>query len=433
MASPVEIIDKKVDSESTKLDQKFNSKYFWSSVGLLIGLLVLALIFAWKIPIFDFSVPSDTERWGQYGDFVGGIIGTAITFISILFLYRAYKEQHLANISSKEVNKAIIDDNSKNRVIAGQQLYSESLRRFDDNFKSLMSLYQQSVLCYKSSSFADGKSSLSNLITQYIVSTPYLSKDVYTKRTQSAVILFDDFITKNRTIVNAHMRLLYQMFSLLDAEYINEEDKIIYAKTLRSQLTDEELILIRYNCMTRRGAKMKYPVFHYNILKHLPYLDLFEFKMYRSGLSNKQVNLLNDELIFYRKEICNLFLTESSTDKIFNPPNYSNRYGLRIVLNKSNTRYSFTLEKTVPRPGRNYNQLNTVFDKINIDDLECLLFDFHIELFRHSSFRIVNRAVKYGHKHNTTSRCTAITITAECNNPIIVSYFQIEKPKALVH
>lgn len=433
MESPVEIIEEKVNEESTKLDQKFNCKYIWSGIGLVIGLFILAFIFAWKIPFFDFSVPSDTERWGQYGDFVGGIIGTAITFISILFLYRAYKEQHLANLSSQEVNKTIIEDNSKDREIAGQQLYSEILRQFDDNFKSLMSLYQQAVLCYKSSSFADGKSSLSNLISQYIASTPYSSKDVYTKRTQSAVILFDDFITKNRTAVNAHMRLLYQMFSLLNAEYIEEEDKIIYAKTLRGQLTDEELILIRYNCMTRRGAKMKYPVFHYNILKHLPYLELFEFKMYRKTLSNRQINLLNDELIYYRKEICNLFLAESSTDKLFNPQNYSNRYDLRIALNKSNTKYSFTLEKTAPRPGRNYNQMNPVFDKISVDDLEGLLYDFHIELFRHSSFRILNRTVKYNHKHNTTGIFTSINITAESKNPIIVSYFQIENPKALVN
>ena len=433
MESPVEIIEEKVYEESTKLDKKFNCKYIWSGIGLVIGLLVLALIFVWRIPVFDFSVPSDTERWGQYGDFVGGIIGTAITFISILFLYRAYKEQHLANLSSKEVNKTIIEDNSKNREIAGQQLYSEFLRQFDDNFKSLMSLYQQAVLCYKSSSFADGKSSLSNLISQYIASTPYSSKDVYTKRTQSAVLMFDDFITKNRTAVNAHMRLLFQMFSLLDADYIEEEDKIIYANTLRSQLTDEELILIRYNCMTRRGAKMKYPVFHYNILKHLPYLDLFEFKMYRKGLSNKQINLLNDELIFYRKEICKLFLLESATDKAFHPIDYSKRYSLKINLNKTNTSYKFILEKTAPKAGRNYNPLIPIFDKFSINDLETLLVDFHYELFRHSNFRILNRDIKLVHKVESNGSDFTIAITAESRNPIIVSYFQIENPKAMVN
>lgn len=432
MASPVEIIDQKVDSESTKLDRKFKSKYIWSGVILVVGLLVLALVFVWKIPFFNFNVPADTERWGQYGDFVGGIIGTAITFISILFLYRAYKEQHLANISSKELNKAIIAENANNNDIAGQQLYSEILRQFDGNFKSLMSLYQQAVLCYKSSSFADGKSSLSNLISQYIASTPYSSKDVYTKRTQSAAILFDEFITKNRTVVNSHMRLLYQMFSLLDAEYIEEDDKIFYAKMLRGQLTDEELILIRYNCMTRRGAKMKSPVFHYNILKHMPYLDLFEFKKYRTGLSNKHINLLNDELIYYRKEICNLFLLESATDKVFNPVDYSKRYSLRIELNKANTSYKFKFERTAPKPGRNYNPLIPVLDKISINDLTDLFLDFHYELLRHSNFRILNRDVKYSHCIKNNGADYTIIITAESNNPIIVSYFQIEKPKAMI-
>jgi hypothetical protein len=55
------------------------------------------------------------------------------------------------------------------------------------------------------------------------------------------------------TIVNAHMRILYQLFTLLETDDIEDNYKIRYTKLLRSQMTDKELILIRYNCMTGRG------------------------------------------------------------------------------------------------------------------------------------------------------------------------------------
>ena len=266
MGNPVEINDKVLD-ESQKLDEKF---YRYGTIGFIAFCFVLLLTltcFIWRFPFFEFDYPIDSERWGQLGDFFGGIIGTIITFLSVIFLYKAFKEQRLANVEAHEVNAEIIKQSEQSSNL-------NKLQHFDANYCTLLNLYKDAIAGYKSSSklIPVGKASMSNLISSYIASTTFSNNEVYKKRTKKALNIFNDFFAKNMTVVNAHMRILYQIFNMLTISNIDENDKILYAKLLRSQMTDEELILIRYNCMTIRGNKMQLLVFQYNILKHLPLL-----------------------------------------------------------------------------------------------------------------------------------------------------------------
>lgn len=97
MANPVEI-EEKIENESQKLDHWFDKFQKRSTILLIIIFLLLLRLYIWKYSIFDINESIDAERWGQFGDFFGGVVGSFITYISFLFLYKAYKEQRLANI-----------------------------------------------------------------------------------------------------------------------------------------------------------------------------------------------------------------------------------------------------------------------------------------------------------------------------------------------
>lgn len=428
MATPIEI-DNKIRQEEQKIEGRFVPVGIWSLVIFIIITCVLALFYLWEYPKFELDYPIDAERWGQFGDFFGGFLGTIITFASIVFLYQAFKEQHLANISTQSVNLEIINQNSLIKEQDKQHLYWEFVQQFDSKFNTLLSLYQESLLGYKSNDSETGKAGLITKVSSFIASTPFYTSDKYTKRVTSAHMRFDVFITKHRTLVNAHMRLLYQLFNLLENTQIHEEDKIVYAKILRSQLTDEELILIRYNCISRRGKNMQLPIFQYNILKHLPLMDLFEFKKYRSGLSIPQINYLNDTFVFWRKQICSLFQQESTNEKHLQSIEYGNRYKLLISVSNDNRAYKFVLKKRPKTPGRNYELLVSILDKYSDVDLETLLLDFHTEIFRHSHFRNYNRERTFRINHEcTTDTDSTFSIKIINENPIIVSYSQIQNP-----
>ena len=432
MATPIEIIDDKITTESRNLHKKYLKFGLYVLIILIVITIILFICFKWNYPFFEFDYPIDSERWGQFGDFFGGVIGTIITFGSIFFVYLAFKEQRLANIVAHEANTELIRQSQHTNEQNKSQLYSVLLQQFDSNFKTLLELYKDSILGYKSpsESIPTGKASMSNLVASFIASTMFDNNETYTKRSTKALNKFNDFFAKNMTVVNAHMRILYQIFNLLDTNNIDEKDKVLYAKLLRSQMTDEELVLIRYNCMTKRGLKMQQPVFHYNILKHLPLLGLFEFKKYKKGLSSTQTNILNDELSSWKKEIIDLFRRQSTSDKTITRT-YGNRYKIDIIISNDNQRYLFTMTKK-PKVNGPISTIVKAFDNYYDDNdmMENLLTDFHTELFRHSHFRMYNRHRNYRLEHNKTINDTDTTfkIRIHQENPLIVSYFQIENP-----
>lgn len=427
MANPVEIIENKVTAERQKMDEKY-FKYIKHGFVILIVVIVAVLIcFIWKFPFFELNYPIESERWGQFGDFIGGVIGTFITLISIIFLYLAFKEQRLSNVESHEVNAELIKESQQTTKFNQRQL-------FDSNFNILLELYRNTISNYKSTSesIPDGKASMSNLVASFIATTPFDNNEPYTKRSKKALTQFNDFFAKNMTIVNAHMRILYQLFTLLETDDIEDNYKIRYTKLLRSQMTDEELILIRYNCMTGRGKKMQLPVFQYNILKHLPLLGLFEFKKYCRGLSTPQINSLNDELIIWRKEICELFRRQSIGDKNHRIE-YQDRYSVNLFVSENNKHYAFTMIKKPRIPGPK-DIMTKIFDKHSDDNLllENLLVDFHTEVFRHSHFKKYNRHTSYRLSHSQTTdedNNIVFKIQIRQETPLIISYYQIEHPK----
>ncbi len=431
MANLIEIEDK-VKKEEEKLDRKFRRQVWICVVVFSIVLIGLSIAYCWNYPKFIFCKDDwhlDAERFGQYGDFFGGVIGSIITLTSFFFLYKAFKEQRLANIETQEINKKIIQQNELLKKQDEQHLYWEQLNQFDTQFNTLLSLYEDSLNGYQSDDKQCGRKVLNQKVASYIASTTFDNSDGYTKRVQAASNKFNGFMIKHRTLVNAHMRLFYQLLVLLDTPYIKDTNRIIYLKILRSQLTDEELILIRYNCLAKRGQKMQMPVFRYNILKHLPFLDLFEFKRYKQSLTQQQANLLSDELIFWKKNICSLFQKDYGESLDFEKK-FGKRYVVKITVSSNRKSYDFSLKRMPRLPGRNYEAMIPVFDKFSDEDMENLLVDFHTEVFRHTHFRMFNRLKRMdiNHSRSNEGTDTVFSIKISYDNPIIVSYSQIQEP-----
>lgn len=433
MASLIEI-EYKVKKEEGKLDNRFRKQIcIWVAVFAVV-LIVLSIAYCWNYPKFivlkeDWNL--DAERFGQFGDFFGGVIGSIITLTSFIFLYYAFKEQRLANVETHETNKMIIQQNEFLKKQDDQHLYWERLSQFDTQFNTLLSLYEDSLNGYQNEDKQCGRKVLNQKVSSYLTSTSFENSDGYTKRIQAASNKFNGFIIKYRTLINAHMRLFYQLLILLDTPYVEDSNKIIYLKIIRSQLTDEELILIRYNCLTKRGQKMQMPVFRYNILKHLPLLDLFEFKKYKQYLTQQQANLLSDELIFWKKNICSLFRQNTyDEESVKFEKKFGKRYAMSINVSSDKKNYEFLLKKTPRLPGRNYEPMIPVLDKFSDEELENLLVDFHTEVFRHTHFRMYNRqrSIDIKHSRSNEGNETIFSIRVSYDNPIIVSYSQIQEP-----
>lgn len=224
----------------------------------IISLLILIIGFLFFIyhRNYDLSSPIDSSLWGQYGDYVGGLIGTLLAYVSIKLLNRNLQEQIKAN-------KKLQESNEHNQKVA-------SLQQFDNTFTTLFELYQtqpvkkdQIDICELKSFSCQGT--------------------VYKDRVKEATNKFYDFYAGNRSKLSSYFRLLYRIMQIIDEAEVAEDIKKRYAKILRCQLTEDELFLLRYNASTHYGRKMQLYINRYNLLKHLPKTHLMEFKNLSKG------------------------------------------------------------------------------------------------------------------------------------------------------
>ena len=117
--------------EKTGFTKNVKDKLREYSVLSIIAIIILVLVIYAYI---RFIGDADKTMWGQYGDFVGGFIGTIVALLSVYYLVATLREQQRANVIVSSNNKEIAE------VYLAQQ--------FDNNYQHLIRLYQDAVNSY---------------------------------------------------------------------------------------------------------------------------------------------------------------------------------------------------------------------------------------------------------------------------------------------
>lgn len=84
---------------------------------------------------------------------------------------------------------------------------------------------------------------------------------------------YNEFYYWHEVKLAHYFRMLYRITKWLDRA---PKDRSFYAKTLRAQLSSQEVLLLMFNCLHEFGAKMKPLAEQYGLLKHLS-VDKEEF------------------------------------------------------------------------------------------------------------------------------------------------------------
>lgn len=401
---------------------------------LIIGIsivVICAIIFWWQEPIFKLDTSINSERWGHFGDFMGGLFGSALALVSVYLLYKAFLAQLEANRLTQKANDEMINENHRHE-------YSEKLEHFDANFNSLFSIYRETILGYKFEDNEAGKHSLNQLIATFLGDSDFDNRKTFRIRKDEACREFFSGLNDNLHLINTHMRLFYQLLSTLDNCEIEDADKIVYAKVLRSQLSEMELVLIRYNCYRKIGENLRPLVAKYNMMKHLPLLNLLEFKKYSRGSAGFPpdcVALVNDELILWRREICHLFSSVSFDSKTKSlERNLGKIIKITIKLSGDSKEYNFTLSQTKKdMTGVNDKVIKAIVSLPN-EVLKSLVNEFHKEVFEIANFGLWNHECKPNYNLAIKEEdpkahvCRTLNCKIISKRAIIVSYDQIRIP-----
>lgn len=414
-----------IEQPQQKEVRRLDKIIIWLTWGGILSLftIVIALyvFFQWNRQ-FYISEEIDAAVWGQYGDFLGGVIGTIIAFISILCLLKAYREQRYSNFQLSESNQQMRKSISSSEKVAEEQIVKGI-------YDTLVNLYHESLLGYKIDNI-EGHEALDTLVNSYISNEQFVNNESYKKKSKEAMRVFAKFITDHYSSVSTHMRIVYQLLDLIANANINRDKRRKYAKILRSQMSEGELVLLRYNCMTARGQKTGRLVFEYNLLKHLPLLSLFEFKALKEKIAdNNLISRLSEEMILWRRDICRLFLSETSKRKEYD---YTQRYKLIYEVKQDKKQFKLLFHRDVTLyMGRPYDILPSAFNKLNAVELDNLFLWFLTEVFVVSNFRLYNdgmRPIQHVTEPNYNGDTTNLTITIESDNKLVVHPAQLLKP-----
>lgn len=363
-----------INSSQSPIEEK-KEKHQWPLKWydwVCITFVLVGAIFFMLHQNYDVSQKIASDVWGQFGDFIGGILGTFIAYIGIRLLVGTLNAQRDAN---KTASKSC-EDNKK--VFIQQQ--------FDDNFNTLLKLYEETIESYSADTSKRGREEM-HFFAEKLQKEINPTGKIYSDRVSVAAEGFNQkFYIPHRVVASVHFRTLYQLFQLIRESEIEEGKKVLYAKMLRGRMSEDELLLLRYNCHCSYGKKMQTNINRFNLLKHLPILSLIEFKKWREKFNEGGfVNVLDTEFITLKKRIKNLLISQENNEDTIK---YSDKYGLSLRTNIEKKELNIELVKNTAKASSKI--IDRVFDICTMEDLTQLFYDFLYETFVGSNFGVFN-------------------------------------------
>lgn len=281
--------------------------YFVIAVGVGLSVYVFLFFRNHNIILTPDSETPDFTITGPIGDFVGGIIGTVLSFAATLLVIVTLFEQNRHNsrehfaqnyfemlkIHNDNVNNMLLHQNGKDDV-RGRAVFTVLIGQYEkvyDHVHScIMNIVNGGMLGTENEKeivdYLNNRDNMLNLEMRLAYGFYFFGSEVYRLRKPLRPLEIQieervhELMKYQQTVVYGHNVLLghyyrhiYQMVMLMIKENsITEDERYSYAKQLRAQLNDDEQILLYYNAMSELGEEwlvLPSSVFPYDKVKQM--------------------------------------------------------------------------------------------------------------------------------------------------------------------
>lgn len=281
---------------------------------------VLAIAFFVVFRSWKFSTTIDETIVGQFGDFVGGVIGTLLAFAASLLYYIALKEQQKDVKTNQKALEKQVEEFSKqveelelSRKVYEQQSKTMLYQQFENNFYSYFEIYLK-VKAQLNEEINNNKF-FSKAISAISAHAKY--KNLQGKDSLEAyyylVEKYEEYFVSERESISHYFRTFYRLLSIVASSPAlknDDNERMKYIKIIRSQMNEKELLLLYYNVHSSFSGKAKNLIYKYNILKHLPSLNKIEIKN-KYQLSKKAYiklsslfNFADNKIVDFVNQVC---------------------------------------------------------------------------------------------------------------------------------
>lgn len=282
-------------ADENKEDIKFNK---WQVAGAIIA--VIALL---SIPLFVYFTAGSLSNKGQWGDFFGGTLNPTLTFLTFLgLLYTIILQKNELGLSRKEL-ELTREEVAKSATALNAQNDSMKQQRFETTLFSMIGVFNQiidqmdiEIIYYSEKPITDnyrGRDCFTKLklnLAKYYEERSWNTEPMYNgdrnpwSDEQPNLIEYphDEYriidaynylYEKHASDLGHYFRVLFNIFNFIKkSDYSGLSDQSanrIYAKILRAQLSDQELLILYYNCLSDHGVKFKQLAIEFELFDNL--------------------------------------------------------------------------------------------------------------------------------------------------------------------
>jgi len=222
-------------------------------IAIIVGLILASPLFFWFGHFWSLKVSPSPEDWSFFATYITGTIGTLITFFGFIYIFLTYRSQ------------------IRNNYTTG----------FENTFFKMIEFHFKIIEGISSSDGSSGKKALvifaatiGNHYTKLFGEHEY--NEVYFSTIRAKIVqTYADIYGSYFYRIGHYFRHLYHIFKYIADSNLSQEQKIQYARILRSQLSTEEIILIGINGLTVYGEKFKPLIEEYAVLHRLLNFDYY--------------------------------------------------------------------------------------------------------------------------------------------------------------
>lgn len=272
-----------IQNEKNKVEFSTSEKWL---IGLAIGFGILGL-FTFIVSIFYFNNGEafdktktiNSDKFGDFGSFMSGSVGTIWSLVSVILFYLTLRLQRKELGFQREELELTRNEllGQKNQMIKQNDTLSQ--QQFENTFFQLLTLYNSivnSLDIRKRDTKAvinSGRDCFEVYYKKMNVFQTNRNNNNYTYQLsesdiEDTILAYDDLYNSNKSDLSHYFRTVYHIIKFIDSS--NIQNKKQYIAITRAQLSSYEQLLIFYNCLHENGKdKFKPLIEKYAIFKNL--------------------------------------------------------------------------------------------------------------------------------------------------------------------
>lgn len=251
--------------------QKKKLGYVLTAIGIT-AIFFIIMVVGMYFYYFEGSISKNHSYWGEFGDYVGGVLNPLLAFFALIALLYTIKLQSDELKLSREELQLSREELEKSAIALRQQSETLRIQNFESTLFNLIKNFRDVIDSINSDAGNTGKRALDDYHHVFRVSSPSLDrlnkitdenirKNIYIKA-------YEKTYEKNKINLRYYFKNLYFLVNFIDKNS-PEDSREKYFEIINSLMSPQEQILLFYHTLLPEQNKYKSLITKCHIFKDL--------------------------------------------------------------------------------------------------------------------------------------------------------------------